>query len=340
MGSPMTDMDTETLANARPATRRPRAARVYVGIATRGRPQQVQHVLFRLRRQTLKPTAVVVVCVEPADVAEIKPGPGLAVLFGAPGLTKQRNVVLGHVPADADYVVFFDDDFLPDDRWLETVAAEFDADPSLACVTGNVVADGILGPGLSVEQGEAAIANADRRRLDWRIDGYSPYGCNMAFRASAIAGLRFDERLALYGWLEDRDFGSRAVAAGGRAIKLGAAVGVHLGVKSGRVSGKRLGYSQIVNPSYMCAKGTMTRRDAMKSVLRNVSANLAKSPRPESYIDRRGACMATCWAWLICSREFVIPNVRSCCELPGPDRTAACGGFVGGAIASDRLSPI
>jgi hypothetical protein len=241
-----------------------------------------------LRRQTLKPSAILVVCVEPADVAELQAGPELDIVFGAAGLTKQRNVVLAHVPDDADYVVFFDDDFLPDDHWLEMVAAAFDADPCLACVTGNVVADGILGPGLSLDEGEAAIANVDRARLDWRIDGYSPYGCNMAFRASAIAGLRFDERLVLYGWLEDRDFGSRASAAGGRAIKLGAAVGVHLGVKRGRVSGKRLGYSQIVNPSYMWAKGTMTMRDAMKSMLRNVTANLVKSPWPESFIDRRG----------------------------------------------------
>ncbi len=287
----MTVSDTATLETPWPAVsanRQHRAARVFVGIATRGRPQQVQQVLFRLRRQTLKPSAILVVCVEPADVAELQAGPELDIVFGAAGLTKQRNVVLAHVPDDADYVVFFDDDFLPDDHWLEMVAAAFDADPCLACVTGNVVADGILGPGLSLDEGEAAIANVDRARLDWRIDGYSPYGCNMAFRASAIAGLRFDERLVLYGWLEDRDFGSRASAAGGRAIKLGAAVGVHLGVKRGRVSGKRLGYSQIVNPSYMWAKGTMTMRDAMKSMLRNVTANLVKSPWPESFIDRRG----------------------------------------------------
>ncbi len=31
-----------------------------------------------------------------------------------------------------------------------------------------------------------------------------------------------------------------------------------MGVKGGRISGDRLGYSQIVNPLYMLRKGTMT----------------------------------------------------------------------------------
>jgi GT2 family glycosyltransferase len=196
--------------------------------------------------------------------------------------------VLEQAAAEADYVVFFDDDFLPDDRWLEVVVAHFESDPSVAGVTGNVVADGILGPGLTFEEGDAALAGADRDGLDWRVEGYSPYGCNMAYRVAAIGGMRFDERLVLYGWLEDRDFGARVAATGRRLVKLGAALGVHLGVKRGRVSGRRLGYSQIANPSYMRAKGTISRRGAMKSALRNVAANLAKSPWPEPYIDRRG----------------------------------------------------
>jgi hypothetical protein len=109
----------------------------------------------------------------------------------------------------------------------------------------------------------------------------------MAFRACAIGEQRFDERLVLYGWLEDRDFGAR-VARDGRLIKLGAALGAHMGVKRGRVSGRRLGYSQIVNPAYMRAKGTMSARDAARQALRNVVANLTKSLTPEPYIDRRG----------------------------------------------------
>jgi glycosyltransferase involved in cell wall biosynthesis len=261
---------------------------VCVGIATRGRPDQAKQIVERLRKQTLRPAAIVVVCVEPADIDGLQPASDLEIAFAAPGLTKQRNAVLDRVPAASDYVVYFDDDFLPDHRWLEVVVSQFESDPSVVCVTGNVVADGILGPGLTYEDAQAALARADRRDLDWRVDGYSPYGCNMAFRAAALTKLRFDERLVLYGWLEDRDLGARVAADGGRLVKLGAALGVHLGVKRGRVSGRRLGYSQIVNPFYLRAKGSMSWRGAVNQALRNISANLAKSPWPEPYIDRRG----------------------------------------------------
>ncbi|HLH51120.1 MAG TPA: glycosyltransferase family 2 protein [Roseiarcus sp.] len=281
-------------------------AKVCVGIATRGRPAQVQHVVRRLRRQSLRPSTIVVACVEPSDVAGLERAPDLRVVYGGPGLAKQRNLVLDCAPADADYVVYFDDDFLADDHWLEMAVAQFEADPAIACVTGNVIADGILGPGLTLEEGEAALDSADRRNLDWRIEDYSPYGCNMAYRASAIADLRFDERLVSYAWLEDRDFGARVSKRGGSLIKLGAALGVHLGVKQGRVSGKRLGYSQIINPSYMFAKGTISRRKAIVSALRNICANLAKSPWPETYIDRRGRLLGNALA--------MVDLVRGVCE--------------------------
>ena len=262
--------------------------RICVGIATRGRPEQIRQVVDRLRRQTMRPASVIVVCVEPSDVAGLDGTAPVRIVHSQQGSSKQRNVVLDQAPASAEFVVFFDDDFIPDDRWLENAAALFDADPSVACITGKVVADGVLGPGMSYEEGEIALAQAAARIEETIIEPHSPYGCNMAFRASAIAGVRFDERLGLYAWQEDRDFGSRVASAGGRMVKLDSALGVHLGVKRGRVSGKKFGYSQIVNPYYLWTKGTISARNAIRLALRNVSANLAKSPWPEPYIDRRG----------------------------------------------------
>jgi glycosyltransferase involved in cell wall biosynthesis len=269
--------------------------RVCVGLATRGRPRQIGEIVSRMRRQTQPAATILVVCVEPADVEGLADAPDLRVVYAAPGLTRQRNAVLDNLPDDTDYVVFFDDDFVPDDRWLEVVAAQFEADPTIVGVTGHVVADGILGPGLTFEEAAVAVQTASRDGLDWRLDGYSPYGCNMAFRVGAIEGRRFDERLVLYGWLEDRDFGAR-LADAGRLVKLGAAFGAHMGVKRGRVSGKRLGYSQIVNPVYLNAKGSMSTRSAARQALRNVAANLAKSPWPERYIDRRGRLLGNALA--------------------------------------------
>ncbi len=110
--------------------------------------------------------------------------------------------------------------FYPDPRWLETVSEAFRRDPAIACITGYVVADGILAPAC---QGRGpGERGRPRPRHDGLGDrGVQPYGCNMAFRCSAIAGLRFDEKLVLYGWLEDRDFGSEVAKRGGRVIKLG-----------------------------------------------------------------------------------------------------------------------
>jgi hypothetical protein len=65
-------------------------------------------------------------------------------------------------------------------------------------------------------------------------------------------------------------------------------MGVHLGVKTGRTSGVRLGYSQIVNPIYLSKKGTMSWQHARKQISKNVAANLARSIYPEPWIDRHG----------------------------------------------------
>jgi polysaccharide biosynthesis transport protein len=110
----------------------------------------------------------------------------------------------------------------------------------------------------------------------------------MAFRlASAQPGVRFDEALPQYGWLEDVDF-SRRLVRYGRIIKLPDARGVHLGSKTGRAPGIRLGYSQIANPLYLVRKGTLTPRRAAQQMGRNFVMNLLRSVRPEPYIDRRG----------------------------------------------------
>src|SRR5690606_30638203 len=102
------------------------------------------------------------------------------------------------------------------------------------------------------------------------------YGCNMAFRRSAIEGVRFDERLPLYGWLEDVDFSAQA-GRKGVLLKSETLVGVHLGVKGGRTSGVRFGYSQIVNPVYLLGKKTIGRRQAGANMLRTFAANHVKA---------------------------------------------------------------
>jgi hypothetical protein len=71
-------------------------------------------------------------------------------------------------------------------------------------------------------------------------------------------------------------------------IGLNTLIGVHLGVKSGRVSGVRFGYSQLANPVYLIRKGTVPASFLLELMGRNICANLVRSLWPEPHIDRRG----------------------------------------------------
>ncbi len=191
-------------------------------------------------------------------------------------------------------LLFLDDDFLPAAGYLAAIEAAFGADPALVVATGTVIADGIGGPGLDAAAGRALLA-ADApgpaRGAD-PVPAFAGYGCNMAIRvATALGqGIRVDERLPLYAWQEDVDF-TRRLAAFGRVCRLPDARGVHLGTKRGRGSGLRLGYSQVANPLYLARKtggGAYPYRYAAVRILRNLAANLARAPRPEAHVDRRG----------------------------------------------------
>lgn len=267
----------------------PRNAKIAVVVPTLGRPDVASAtVTYLLKTQTLKPTLLIVSCVSEEDAGDVSRLHSAEVLTGPPGLPKQRNNALNALPLDIDVVVFFDDDFVAERSWLEVAARAFSAEPELVAFTGRVIADDIKGPGLSFDSA-VQLVEAAVKPVPWsRIEPFSPYGCNMAFRVSAIRDLRFDERLVLYGWQEDRDFGGALAKRGGRLIKSADAIGVHMGVKKGRLAGDRLGYSQVVNPFYLLRKGTMTTGEAAGQIFRNVASNVILSFKPEPFIDRRG----------------------------------------------------
>lgn len=273
------------VASAAAAVPAPRIAAV---IATRGRPEVVtQTVLHLLARQSLKPDSVIVSCIDPADAGDLQGRSDVVVLTGPAGLAAQRNTALANLPPGTEVVAFFDDDFVAHEDWLATAARTFRDEASIVAFTGRVLADGVGGPGIALAEAMKLVASPPASDWSW-IEPYSPYGCNMAFRLASIGDLRFDERLVLYGWLEDRDFAGALAQRGGRLVKSADAIGVHMGVKGGRMAGERFGYSQIVNPLYMLRKGTMTLGQVADHLFRNMSANLGRSLRPEPFIDRRG----------------------------------------------------
>lgn len=262
--------------------------RIAVGIATIGRPQLLRAVIEELARQTRRADRIIVSAPAADDVEGISSDATIEVVLGPRGLTRQRNAIIERLD-DFDIVQFFDDDFLPAPTYLAEVERGFAAEPDVAMVTGSVIADGIIGPGFGIDEARrklAACIEGNRRTIEPVANGY---GCNMAVRLAAVRAMqcRFDERLPLYGWLEDIDF-SRQLARQGRIVKLSAAQGVHLGVKQGRQSGVRLGYSQIANPIYLSRKGTCPWPRALRMMSRNIAMNLARSLNPEPYVDRPG----------------------------------------------------
>jgi len=203
-------------------------------------------------------------------------------------LSAQRNTALAVALDRFDIVTFFDDDFLPADDYLARVIEAFEQNCDWAVVMGRVVADGACSAGLDWETGLAALRSAKTDDGGPEVvDHVGAYGCNMSIRSSFVGELRFDERLPLYGWQEDIDFTSQLRRCG-RVVGLRSLLGVHLGLKAGRVSGERFGYSQVMNPIYLIKKGTVPAKFALELMARNVIANLVRSVWPEPHVDRRG----------------------------------------------------
>jgi succinoglycan biosynthesis transport protein ExoP len=266
--------------------------RVAIGIATSGRRVQMPLTLAQLARQGTKPQRLIV-C--PADADDYDPatappiGCPIDVLPGPRGLTLQRNRILESC-ADIDVLVFLDDDFYPAPDYVRQVVALFSAQPDIVIATNHPVCDGATGPGISHELAIEILAQSQRTQRPLSIKStYGGYGCNMALRvAPALAhGVRFDVNLPLYGWLEDIDF-SRRMADHGRIVNCSSLLGVHMGVKHGRTSGLRVGYSQVANPLYLLRKGSLSATYSLRHLSRNVAKNLLRVAHPEPWVDRRG----------------------------------------------------
>jgi hypothetical protein len=270
--------------------RQPDRLSIAVIVATTGRPRTSRLTIDRLSRQSRAPDRVLAVAVAPADLAELPAAAIAAEAHYAPrGLCCQRNHGLKVLGAETDLVIFFDDDFVAADDYLENAERLFRQYPEIVGATGRVIADGANGRGIPFEEAETILAS-DAHATDWnRITRPKRglYGCNMVYRTAAIGDLSFDEDLPLYGWQEDVDFSYR-LGRRGRLVQCDAIKGVHMGEKVGRTSGLRLGYSQIANPLYLLGKRSIPRDLAWRIMRNNVSSNLWGSLWPEPYIDRRG----------------------------------------------------
>jgi GT2 family glycosyltransferase len=264
--------------------------KIAVAIATLGRPQTVSEFLDALGKQTRLPDKLLFSVTSEQDLPQSSSTAEYSVITGSKGLCAQRNRAIAALKDDYDVIIFFDDDYVPSKYALQNIEAVFSQDLDIVGATGNVIEDGIRGPGLSYEDASRIVSDFDAKPNSTDVvmrDVKSLYGCNMAIRCSAIDSLKFDENLPLYGWLEDVDFTNQLLDKG-RLVYTNAFSGVHCGVKSARSPGIPLGYSQIANPLYMVGKGTRSWQDAMYIISRNFIANHVLCLKPEPWVDRWG----------------------------------------------------
>jgi hypothetical protein len=287
----------------------------YVVVATKGRPRETRRLLDHLARQTLVPAFTVVVGADASDLegieghAAVASDRGACIVSPAAGLTLQRNFGLallerrGLFTASGGrfFCAFFDDDFRPADDWLEMAAWRFRRGGAVG-LTGCVLADGIKKCGLAEDDAVAFLNGSRHPEPHWASGATerelgSTYGCNMAFVDGVVRSVRFDENLPLYGWQEDRDYTGLASALG-RVIYFPLCRGVHLGVRAGRVSGFKFGYSQIANPVYLMRKGTVRFEAGFRLLGRALGANVVYSlvgPKHTDYPGRLKGNVNALW---------------------------------------------
>lgn len=264
------------------ATGRPRVA---VVLASAGRPDLLGEVVTALSDQTWSDFTLVLSVPDaaslPADV------PATAVVVNGRGLPAQRNAGLDAVP-DATHVFFFDDDSVLREDYLERGLAFFDAHPAVVGLTGRVLLDGATGDEIPLDVAVSTLAASK----DAGVTGASKpsrelYGCNFGYRRTAAPDERFDARLPLYGWLEDHDFARRLMRHGSLA-NVHDCVVVHRAVKSGgRTAHERLGYSQVMNASYLMHKGSFPLWLTVNEIGRRLAKNVVRSVAHEEKGWRR-----------------------------------------------------
>jgi GT2 family glycosyltransferase len=213
------------------------------------------------------------------------------VVISPKGLTAQRNKGIDAISSGCDIVVFLDDDMEFCESYIAEIVKVFESDPTIAMANGSLLRNGGIDRRAAMtlcqqhEQARecSAFSSATMSRIP------TAYGCNMAAAWRVVRELRFDERLPLYGWLEDRDYSHRARQFG-QIVHSPYACAVHLAVRSGRVSEVKYGYSQVINPFYLwkknraCSLGEVVLRHWMKQIIANVVGNILR----DKNVDRVG----------------------------------------------------
>jgi hypothetical protein len=251
-----------------------------------------------LSRQTVRAKAVCIVGSRPDDIGNVTEAEfrdlKLSILYAErAGLCLQRNRGIQFIrnevaacePNGRFAILFFDDDFRPERRWID-LAIERLKYNDIVGLTGEVINDDGI-----VESQVVELLATYRRGAVKEFAIRSCFGCNMIFMDYCFRNLSFDAALPEYGWLEDLHFSRQCIRTFGSLIHFSSCYGVHLGnMNSGRNRGIKMGYSQIANPIYMYTRGTLSVSEMLYFVGRALGSNVLRSLRVNTPYDYRGRC--------------------------------------------------
>lgn len=265
-------------------------------ICSRGRPAILDVTIRSLLRQTMPAHAIVLSLAGPEDATPATRAlPEVTTLIGPLGLTLQRNYALDRLPEGTDCVIFLDDDVIVRRDLLAATQRFFATHHDVAVATCTIIAKGHEDDKVSLDEGQGII-DEDERSFDAlgpvpaAIDVPNAIGCLMAMPVAVARGIRFDERLRYYAWLEDMD-ASVGVRRFGRLCSSPSLRLVHLRTPVGRMPNQRVGFSQIMNPYYLYRKGTFSESFLAMLVRywgRVLVSNLSASLSWRQAVNRRG----------------------------------------------------
>lgn len=193
---------------------------------------------------------IVISVFDPEHVAEnTRTNPAVRVVLSKKqGTSVQRNVAAKLVRTP--YTLFLDDDVELAPNFIKSMESLLDNTADAVAATGFLVVDGArMRREIDRELARSYICSYTRE-----IGNYDhEEGQNLFVRTSLFKNVLFDENLPLYGWLEDLDFATNLLRYG-RIIMNTDTCFAHLAAPTGRTSGLRYGYSQVMNPLYLWKK--------------------------------------------------------------------------------------
>ncbi len=272
---------------------------ISVIICSIGRPNVLHDTITSILSQTHRPSEILISTPSENHVASATfQLPGVRVLRSRPGLPAQRNDALSQTSSEADLICFLDDDMELCSTYLAQIVDLFQNDPAAVIASGYLLHDGGISTPIDRQSAidlckkfESQAMQGNSRRSEYRRFGY---GCNMTVRARSVKGIKFDESLPLYAWLEDSDYSFHCTSGTRTALTCLNAVAVHLGWQGGRVSGYRLGFSQIVNPIYIWKKARvfslpyLVRQFWLRCLIGNVLGTIAGNKEEDRLGRLRG----------------------------------------------------